>query len=105
MSCRIGMDIGGTFTDYVLLDDRSGELLIHKRPTTPTDPAEGALLGLQELVERSGRDLGDCSVLVHSTTLVSNALIECRGALTALLTTSARARSSEAAYGQPSRLG
>jgi len=81
------MDIGGTFTDYVLLDDRTGELLIHKRPTTPPDPAEGALLGLQELVERSGRHLGDCSILVHGTTLVSNSLIERRGALTALLTT------------------
>ncbi len=88
MSWRIGVDIGGTFTDYVLLDDRSGELLIHKRPTTPADPAEGALLGLQELVERSGHDLGDCSILVHGTTLVSNSLIERRGALTALLTTS-----------------
>ncbi len=87
MSCRIGMDIGGTFTDYVLLDDGSDELLIHKRPTTPADPAEGALLGLQELVERSGHDLGDCSILVHGTTLVSNSLIERRGALTVLLTT------------------
>ena len=87
MSYRIGMDIGGSFTDYVLLDDRSGELLIHKRPTTPADPAEGALLGLQELVERSGHDLGDCSILVHGTTLVSNSLMERRGALTALLTT------------------
>jgi 5-oxoprolinase (ATP-hydrolysing) len=87
VSYRIGMDIGGTFTDYVLLDDGSGELLIHKRPTTPADPAEGALLGLQELVERSGHDLGGCSILVHGTTLVSNSLIERRGALTALLTT------------------
>ena len=87
MRGHIGMDIGGTFTDYVLLDGRSGELLIHKRPTTPADPAEGALLGLRELTARSGRDLGGCGILVHGTTLVSNSLIERRGALTALLTT------------------
>ncbi len=87
MSFRVGMDIGGTFTDYVLLEDGSGELLLHKRLTTPTDPAEGALLGLQELMQKSGLDLGDCSVLVHGTTLVTNAVIERRGAPTALLTT------------------
>src|SRR5262249_51471235 len=87
VSCRIGMDIGGAFTHYVVLDGRRGGLLIPKRPATPPHPPEGALLGLQELVERSGRDLGDGGILVHGTTLVSNSLIERRGAPTALLTT------------------
>jgi 5-oxoprolinase (ATP-hydrolysing) len=84
---RVGMDIGGTFTDYVLLDDLSGELLLHKRLTTPGDPAEGALLGLEELLAKSSLALSDCTVLVHGTTLVTNAIIERRGARTALLTT------------------
>jgi 5-oxoprolinase (ATP-hydrolysing)/N-methylhydantoinase A len=86
MSYRVGLDIGGTFTDYVLLEDRSGELILHKRLTTPADPAEGALLGLEELMQKSGLELGDCSMLVHGTTLVTNAVIERRGARTALLT-------------------
>jgi 5-oxoprolinase (ATP-hydrolysing) len=87
MSYRVGMDIGGTFTDYVLLEDRSDRLLLHKRLTTPADPAEGALLGLGELMQKSGSDLRDCTALVHGTTLVTNAVIERRGARTALLTT------------------
>lgn len=81
------MDIGGTFTDFVLLDDASGELKLHKRATTPADPAEGALQGLEELLGSSGLALPGCSMLVHGTTLVTNAVIERRGARTALLTT------------------
>lgn len=87
MSFRVGLDIGGTFTDYVLLDDVTGELHLHKRPTTPADPAVGALSGLEELLQRIDRPLEDCSILVHGTTLVTNALIERRGARTGLLTT------------------
>jgi 5-oxoprolinase (ATP-hydrolysing) len=87
MSYRIGMDIGGTFTDYVVLDESTGELRLHKRLTTPADPADGALLGLQELLNRSGLQLSDCRTLVHGTTLVTNAVIERRGARTALFTT------------------
>lgn len=87
MSYRIGMDIGGTFTDYVVLDESTGELRLHKRLTTPADPADGALLGLQELLDRSGLQLSDCRTLVHGTTLVTNAVIERRGARTALFTT------------------
>lgn len=87
MSFRVGLDIGGTFTDYVLLDEVSGELHLHKLPTTPADPAVGALSGLEELLDRIQRPLEDCSILVHGTTLVTNALIERRGSPTGLLTT------------------
>ena len=87
MSYRLGIDIGGTFTDYVLLDDRSGELRLHKRLTTPRDPAEGALFGLEELLQAGGLSLPDCSMVVHGTTLIANAVLERRGARTALLTT------------------
>jgi 5-oxoprolinase (ATP-hydrolysing) len=84
---RIGIDIGGTFTDFVLLDDRTGELRLHKRLTTPADPAVGALEGLTELLRQSGLSLGECETVIHGTTLVTNAVIERRGVPTALLTT------------------
>lgn len=83
----VGVDIGGTFTDFVLLDGASGELSLHKRLTTPDDPARGATEGLAELLDGTGVALADCATLVHGTTLVTNAVIERRGARTALLTT------------------
>ena len=83
----VGIDIGGTFTDLVLLDESSGGLSLHKRLTTPDDPARGAMEGLAELLDEAGVSLTDCGTLVHGTTLVTNAVIERRGARTALLTT------------------
>ncbi len=86
-SYRIGFDIGGTFTDFVLLDDSTGAIHLHKVLTTSPDPAEGALAGLTELCQRTGIDVGAVGTLVHGTTLVTNAIIERTGAPTALLTT------------------
>jgi 5-oxoprolinase (ATP-hydrolysing) len=85
--CRVGLDIGGTFTDLVLLHEPSGALLWHKVLTTPRDPAEGALRGLYELCGRADAQLADIGALIHATTLVTNAIIERKGARTALLTT------------------
>lgn len=87
MTFRVGMDIGGTFTDLVLLEQAGGKLELHKLLTTPADPAEGALRGLEELLAKRALRLADCTTLVHGTTLVTNAVIERRGAATALLTT------------------
>lgn len=84
---RVGIDIGGTFTDFVLLDRSSGRLALHKRLTTPSDPAEGALQGLGELVAREGVALADLAEIVHGTMLVTNALTERNGARLGLLTT------------------
>lgn len=84
---RVGLDIGGTFTDFVLLHPPTGALWRHKRPTTPRDPAEGALSGLRELLDRRGLGMADLEAVVHGTTLVANAIIERRGARTALLCT------------------
>jgi len=60
MSFRIGIDVGGTFTDFVLLDTRTGRLRIHKSLTTPKDPSVAALVGLEELCRAAGigRDAG-----------------------------------------------
>lgn len=84
---RIGLDIGGTFTDLVLLDDLTGRLTWHKVLTTPRAPADGALRGLKELCAQASVGLEQVGTLIHATTLVANALIERKGARTALLTT------------------
>jgi 5-oxoprolinase (ATP-hydrolysing)/N-methylhydantoinase A len=84
---RIGFDIGGTFTDFILYDVDGKTVRLHKRLTTPHDPSEAALLGLQELVEQAGITLASVGEIVHGTTLVTNAVIERKGARLGLLTT------------------
>ena len=84
---RIGFDIGGTFTDFILHDAQRSEVVLHKRLTTPHDPSEAALLGLDELVAMRGIGLADVAEIVHGTTLVTNAVIERKGATLGLLTT------------------
>ena len=84
---RLGFDIGGTFTDFVLLDTASGAMRLHKRLTTPGDPAIGALSGMAEILRAAGLSAGDLADVLHGTTLVTNALIERRGATLGMLTT------------------
>jgi 5-oxoprolinase (ATP-hydrolysing) len=84
---RMGLDIGGTFTDFVLLDSERAVIRLHKCLTTPTDPSAGALEGLGELLGASNLTLADISEIVHGTTLVTNALIERNGARLGLVTT------------------
>ena len=84
---RLGFDIGGTFTDFVLLDGETGEIRLHKCLTTPDDPSAGALRGLGELLAAARLGLAQVGHLIHGTTLVANALIERRGARVGLLTT------------------
>ncbi|MDJ0388814.1 hydantoinase B/oxoprolinase family protein [Roseomonas sp. E05] len=84
---RIGFDIGGTFTDFILLDRQTSTIRLHKCLTTPQDPSQGALAGLAELVAGAGLTLAEIGEIVHGTTLVTNALIERRGAILGLITT------------------
>jgi len=84
---RIGFDIGGTFTDFVLADPATPALRLHKRLTTPEDPAIGALDGLRRIIADHGAALRDVADVVHGTTLVTNAVIERKGARLGLLTT------------------
>jgi N-methylhydantoinase A len=79
----LGIDIGGTFTDFALLDTGTGELRTHKLLTTPDDPVRAVLQGAREIM---GDDPFPDRV-VHGTTLVTNAVVERKGAVTALLTT------------------
>jgi N-methylhydantoinase A len=84
---KLGIDIGGTFTDLVLLDEQSGTLCFGKTLTTYPDPTLGILNGVHELMQQHGQSLSKVRTLVHGTTLVTNAVIERKGAKTALLTT------------------
>ena len=85
--CRVGFDIGGTFTDFILADEASGRLHLHKCLTTPEDPSIAALAGLSDLLEGVGVDLAQVGHIVHGTTLVTNSIIERSGARLGLLTT------------------
>ena len=84
---RIAVDIGGTFTDCVLMDEATGAVTLHKLLTTPDDPSDAVLAGVDALLKAGGVDIADISTLVHGTTLVTNALIERKGSRTGMLVT------------------
>src|SRR5437899_811619 len=86
MAYRIGFDVGGTFTDFVL-QSPSGELHIAKMLTTYPDPSEACLAGLDELIAKSGVEWRDVALAVHGTTLGSNIVIERKAQGVGLVTT------------------
>ncbi|MEN3279049.1 MAG: N-methylhydantoinase [Solirubrobacteraceae bacterium] len=79
----IAVDIGGTFTDLIAYDARTGEFRHAKRPTTPRDLADGIL----DCIDRSGADLGETGEIVHGSTIAINTVLEGKGAPTALIVT------------------
>jgi N-methylhydantoinase A/oxoprolinase/acetone carboxylase beta subunit len=83
----LGFDIGGTFTDFIRLDLDAGAVSVSKSLTDPHDPARGVLQGLAAFMQEGGWSLAQVDAAVHSTTLVTNAIIERKGAPTGLLTT------------------
>jgi len=84
---RFGFDIGGTFTDFVLVDGASGAVRTYKTLTTPADPARAVVEGWRTLVDASDVGADAIELAVHGTTLITNALIERAGAVTGLITT------------------
>ncbi len=84
---RLGCDIGGTFTDFVLLNDKTGEITINKCLTTPRDPSDAVEVGIRELEQRIPGCIGKMDEVIHGTTLVINSIIERKGAKTGLITT------------------
>jgi N-methylhydantoinase A len=84
---RAGVDIGGTFTDLLLLDEHTGETIIGKILTTPGDPSVAVIEGLQALLAERQLDPAAISATIHGTTLITNAIIERKGAKTGLITT------------------
>lgn len=86
-SLRLAIDIGGTFTDTVLVSGDETILASTKTLTTHQNPADGAMEGAKRVVEQSGRALSEVTGFIHGTTLATNALIERRGAVVATVTT------------------
>ena len=84
---RLGVDIGGTFTDFVLEEVGTGTLHLGKTLTTPSDPSDAVIYGLRSLLATTGIAASKIGLVVHGTTLGTNAVIERTGARTGLLTT------------------
>ena len=84
---RIGIDIGGTFTDLIAADRDGRVLATHKLASTPDDPARAAMQGAEELLSKARLDFGDVEFCCHGTTVATNALLEHKGARTGLITT------------------
>src|SRR5260370_26975565 len=84
---RIGVDIGGTFTDLQIFDARSGAIFGFKTPTTPEDPSIGLMTGIKEAADRHGFALPDVGYLLHGTTIATNAILERKLPKAALVTT------------------
>ncbi|MGH3010301.1 MAG: hydantoinase/oxoprolinase family protein [Gaiellaceae bacterium] len=87
MAHRLGVDVGGTFTDLLLVDDEKGDLFRVKTPSTPADPSEGVLAGVRRICEESGIEPGDLGYVMHGTTVATNAMLEAKGARVGLVTT------------------
>jgi N-methylhydantoinase A len=84
---RLGADVGGTFTDFVLVDEAGERVLNFKTPSTPADPARAILQGIEQLVDLHDVEAADIGYFVHGTTLGVNTLIQRTGAVTGLLVT------------------
>src|SRR5262245_6707925 len=86
MRWRVGVDIGGTFTDVALVEEASGRIGIAKVPTTPRDFGQGVLDGLRSALAGHAVAAADVTLLAHATTVVTNALLEQKGARVGLVT-------------------
>jgi len=86
-SCRLGIDVGGTFTDLLLLDERSGEIHLLKTPSTPEDQSIGIIDGTTALLTRANVRPGDIRTVLHGTTVSTNIVLEEKGAKVGLLVT------------------
>ena len=87
MASRLGIDVGGTFTDLLLFDDESGRISLFKTPSTPEDQSIGILTGVRGILDRSGESAGKVSSLLHGTTVSTNIVLEEKGARVGLLVT------------------
>ena len=87
MGYRLGVDVGGTFTDLLLFDTSSGAFWRHKTPSTPHDSSEGILNGVTAICSKAGVTPGDIDFFLHGTTVATNAVLEGKGARVGLVTT------------------
>jgi N-methylhydantoinase A len=84
---RIGVDVGGTFTDFVMADSRTGDLSFYKVPSTPADPSVAIADGTSQMLEHFGVQASEVEYFGHGTTVATNMVIERRGVRTGLITT------------------
>ena len=84
---RLGIDVGGTFTDGILINEETGETRIAKVPSTPSDPSVGFLEAVERILREAGLGAADVGYLVHGTTVATNAIIEGKLAPTGFITT------------------
>ena len=87
MAYRLGVDVGGTFTDLLLLDDASGAFWRHKTPSTPEDSARGILTGVDAICAVAGIAPREIETFLHGTTVATNAVLEGKGARVGLIVT------------------
>lgn len=87
MNYRLGVDVGGTFTDLLLVDESSGQTYTAKVPSTPEDSSIGVLDGINRICEESSIDLTKVSQVMHGTTVATNAVLTGKGAKVGLITT------------------
>lgn len=84
---RIGIDVGGTFTDLILVDEEAGSSVVQKLPSTPDDPSRAVVEGVQALCAKAGVRLQDIDLILHGTTVATNIALEHNGAEVGLITT------------------
>jgi 5-oxoprolinase (ATP-hydrolysing) len=84
---RIGVDVGGTFTDLILVDEEQGRITVDKIASTPDDPARAVVEGVEQLCEKAGVSLADVDNLLHGTTIATNIVLTHTGAEVGMLTT------------------
>jgi len=87
MAYRLGVDVGGTFTDLLLFEEDSGAFWRHKTPSTPPDSSEGILNGVGAICDKAGITPADVEVFLHGTTVATNAVLEGKGAHVGLIVT------------------
>ncbi len=87
MAYRLGVDVGGTFTDLFLVSDTDGQQFRVKTPSTPADPSEGVLTGVKRICDEAEVDVGEIQNILHGTTVATNAVLEEKGARVGLITT------------------
>jgi N-methylhydantoinase A len=87
MSYRLGVDVGGTFTDVLLVDEQAGSTWRAKTASTPRDQSAGVLHGIDLVCAQAGIDRGAIAHLLHGTTVATNAILEGKGAIVGLVTT------------------
>ena len=87
MACRLGIDVGGTFTDLLLFNETTGEINLLKTPSTPEDQSVGIFIGIQEIIAKNSLNPADITALLHGTTISTNIVLEGKGSRVGLLVT------------------